>query len=251
MSEPRRPLRQGIAQSRAGGGFADDAVVEADAAAAQMLDDVAGAVAGLALLVAGHQEGDATSGRRLAGEKALGGDDHGGEARLHVGGAAPEQQAIADDRLEGRALPSVQVAGRHHVRVAGKGQAGTIGAEFRVKIAHAPGIQGGDRKPQPLKSFGEQRLAAGILRGDRPAADQGLGQIQNRAAAALRGLRLVGHGVSLCLSRAYRHPIEGGTPSLQSEIPGARAPRPRTGRLFHANSVVRVQLFVEGDGPCG
>ena len=55
-------------------------------------------------------------------DEALGGGDHGGEAALHVGGAATVQDAVADDRLERIGLPLLARSGRHDIGMTGEAQ---------------------------------------------------------------------------------------------------------------------------------
>src|SRR3546814_5082012 len=80
---------------------------------------MARAVQGTAFLVAGDQKGEGAA-RLAAGKQALDSDHHGRESRLHVGGAATVQHAIADFRHERIAQPVGARSRRYDIGVAGQ-----------------------------------------------------------------------------------------------------------------------------------
>ena len=76
-----------------------------------------------AFFVAGDEEADRARERAL-GDEAQGGGDRGGDAALHVAGAAAPELAVRDFARERVEPPERLVAGRHDVGVAGEGEIG-------------------------------------------------------------------------------------------------------------------------------
>ena len=56
----------------------------------------------------------------MGGEVAGSGGDEGGDATLHVDGAAAVERAVGDLRAERRMGPARFVTDRHHIRMTGK-----------------------------------------------------------------------------------------------------------------------------------
>ena len=68
--------------------------------------------------------------KRPLGDEAQGGGDRGGDAALHVAGAAAPELAVGDLAGERIEPPARDVAGRHDVGVAGEDEIGR--ARFRT-----------------------------------------------------------------------------------------------------------------------
>ena len=76
-----------------------------------------------AFFVAGDEEADRARERAL-GDEAQGGGDRGGDAALHVAGAAAPELAIGDLGRERVEPPERLVARRDNIGVAGEGEIG-------------------------------------------------------------------------------------------------------------------------------
>ena len=76
-----------VAERRLAGRLAEQASVESFAARQRPVDELDRAVDGRAFLVAGQKEADRAL-ERAARDEAQGGGERGGDAALHVGGAA-------------------------------------------------------------------------------------------------------------------------------------------------------------------
>ena len=134
------------------------------------------------LFVAGHQESEATRVPGVVCHEPFGGDDHGGQARLHVGGTAAVQKAVANGGLEGRRRPGVHRPTWHYVGMAGKYQpwfrnrragvrAGMDGPEV-VDFAEAHPLH---PETGVLEPVDEQFLASGIVGRNRGVAPRAPG----------------------------------------------------------------------------
>src|SRR5690349_14769862 len=82
-------------------GLTYDTPVNALLSGAQELDNTLGAVDGRAFLVTGDQIGDRSAMSRVGAYKLLGRSNHGRQAALHVGSAAPIKHAVTDRWHEG------------------------------------------------------------------------------------------------------------------------------------------------------
>ena len=158
------------------GGLADQAVVHALAVRRHPVEDGERAVDAGGFLVAGDGEDDAAL-RRGGGGEVDGGGDEGGDAGLHVGGAAAVELAVLDGGGEGRVSPGRGVAGRHDVGVAveAEDRAGVAPAGEEVGDAVAVGADGAEARPG--QHPGEEVEGAALLGGDRGAADQRCRQV--------------------------------------------------------------------------
>jgi hypothetical protein len=109
-------------------------MVEALAAGMRPFEQLDGAVHGGSFLVARDEKDDrARRIRGLAPETQRRGD-HGGEAALHVAGAAPMQHAVADRPAEGVARPGARVSHRHDIGMAGDDEDRALAADPGVEI---------------------------------------------------------------------------------------------------------------------
>ncbi|MNZ77816.1 hypothetical protein D3C78_963710 [compost metagenome] len=162
--------------------LADDAPVQALVARDQALDHSLGTVMGRAFFIAGDQEGDPAAVVRVVLHETLTGDHHGGQAALHVGGAATAEHAVGIDQcLERLMLPLLHRAGGDHIGVAGEAQHRTV----LVTMGGPEVVDVLDAHRFELKAHGAQalhhlRLAVGVDRGDRGATDQVAGQLKGR-----------------------------------------------------------------------
>ena len=140
------------------------------------------AVDGGAFLVAGDQKADRALFRRAVfGDPGEGGGGEGGDAALHVGGAAPNNFAIDNFAAERIDPPFLRVAGRHHIGMAGEQQKGRAVADAGVEIVDVRRAGFGKGQAMGVEPGGVQsRLKhverAGVGGGNGRAADQGAGQ---------------------------------------------------------------------------
>ncbi len=109
------------------------------------------------------------------------GGDEGGDASLHVDGAAAVEGAVADLARKRRYGPGGLVAGRHDVGVAGERKMRPAGAEAGVKVVDVGRAGLGEYQPMAgearrLKHVLQQRQGAAFVRRDAFAANEGLRQ---------------------------------------------------------------------------
>ena len=85
---------------------------------------------------------DIDGGGRLVAEIAerVEGEDVGGDAGLHVAGAAAEEPVVLQMRVEGRMGPHVVRPGRHHVHMAVQHQGLALRLPGRVGADHVDGV---------------------------------------------------------------------------------------------------------------
>ena len=103
--------------------------------------------------------------------------------RLHVGGAAPDQHAVAHDGRERIAGPGLARAGRHHVGMAGETEIAARRTDARIKIEDRIGAGLGKflelaAEAEFFQRAGEMRQRARVGGRDAGRADQRLGQRQ-------------------------------------------------------------------------
>ncbi len=105
-----------VAQSFDRGRLANQDHVGPDPALVEPVDDARRAIGGIALFIAGDQQGDGSS---LVFE-IRDGRDKGGNGAFHVVGAASGQHAIGDHWFERVAVPAI--AGRNDIEMPGKAE---------------------------------------------------------------------------------------------------------------------------------
>ena len=203
-----------LAHMRGAGRLADEAVVHALIVGGHPVEERDGAVGGVAFLVAGDRQ-DHAAARRAGGDEVDGGGREGGDAGLHVGGAATVEHAVLDGRGERVVAPGGSVAGRHHVGVAVEAErrAGRAPAGEEVGDAaavDADGAEAASRQP-PV----EQRQRPRLGRGDRGAADQRGGELDG-----------IGHAARAPLARASSR---GGGPGSAALVLGMASGGKTTG----------------------
>ncbi|MNT44039.1 hypothetical protein D3C72_1805400 [compost metagenome] len=166
------------------GRLADHAGVDDLALGHQGLDHALGAVQGRAFLVAGDQEGEG-AGHVAFRQDPRDGGDPGGDAALHVHGAASVQDAVAGLALERGGGPGGDVAGRHHVGVAGEAEVGRGRAAPGVEVLDAGVMTHAGRPLEHHAAAGEAQPGQGAFQhvhrpfvggGDGGNADQVAGQ---------------------------------------------------------------------------
>jgi hypothetical protein len=113
----------------------------------------------------------------VAFEKLLGCSDHRSKPALHIGGAAPEQQAVANGWHKGIARPLFEGPGRHHVGVAGETERRGLPAPTRPEVADRPEGHSFDREAGSGQSASDEFLAAAVIRADGRARYQGLREL--------------------------------------------------------------------------
>jgi hypothetical protein len=105
--------------------------------------------------------------------------DHGRETTLHIGGAASEQQSIANDRLERIAVPRLEIARRHYVGMSRKANEGRRLPASRPKIADVSERQRFATKAGRFQPRRDLSLATGVVRRHRTAANERLQQLDH------------------------------------------------------------------------
>ena len=189
-----------VAHRALAGWLADDAVVDVYATGVQGFDDPLGAVNRRPFFVAGDQEGDRSAVPRVGTHELLGGGDHGGEAALHVGGAATVQHTVADGGDEGVGSPLFKRPCGYDVGVSGEADdgigecAGTIDGPGSAcprpastrgpEILHAAITQRFNLETERREALAHDLLATGIRRRHRIAGDQVLGELERRRHGA-------------------------------------------------------------------
>jgi hypothetical protein len=164
---------QQVAQCMLRRRLAGDAPVDALAAFAEHIGDLAHAVDRIAFLVRGQQQGDLARMPRMRGHERFQRDHERRHAALHVRRAAPVQHAVADLRCERIAGPGLTRTGRHHVGMAEQHQHRAVAVAMRrPQIVDLAEAQRFDAEAGALQAFADQALAAGIVRGDRSSRDQ-------------------------------------------------------------------------------
>ena len=182
---PRRSTRRGLA---------DDAEIDRLAGSGELLDD---------LDACRRSDGPSSSEvmssamepvrRRMLGDEAFHRGDERRERRLHVGGAAAVQPAVALGRRERIGFPAFARPGRHDIGVAGEADERTRGAAPRPEVGDAVRNQRFAAEAERREPRGEQRLATGVVRRDRRARDQRAGELERgideRRAVATTSMR--------------------------------------------------------------
>ena len=161
-----------VAEGLRVGGLADEAEVRDFAVGLHPVEHADGAVGGRAFFVAGDEEAD-----RALEDGGVGGrgGDEGGDAALHVAGAAADEVAVYHVAGEGVGGPAGG-AGRDDIGVAGKAEMGGGSAEAGVEVGGAAEWKVVHREAEAAQGGVEHVLRAVIGGGDGAAADQGLGE---------------------------------------------------------------------------
>ena len=180
VQTPASTVLDGVAESLARRGLADQGIVDLLAALLQSLHDTAGPVDGRSFFVACNQKGDGSAMVRMILDERLHRRDHGRERAFHVAGAAPEETAVADGRLEGGRVPLLGRAGRNHVRVAGEAEERAVLAASGPEVGDLPERHLLDPKSDRGQPLGHECLTARVVGCDGRAADQLARQIQGR-----------------------------------------------------------------------
>ena len=159
------------------GGFTDDGVLDGFATCLKGIDHNGSAVVGGAFFIRGQQEGDGTGMVRVLGDELFDRHHKGSQRAFHVGSATAIEFAVAFRGLEGGRCPGVEVAGRHHVRVAGQHHEWRGGAASRPEIAGAVAVDTFEDKAEWLEPLGDEFEATGIFRGNRSPRNEGFGKL--------------------------------------------------------------------------
>jgi hypothetical protein len=159
-------------------GLAHDAVVDGLAAALHLLDHVRGAVDRGPFLVGGDQQRERARVARMLAHEAPGGGDERGDRGLHVGGAAPEEQALALGGLEGIRDPLVEGARGDDVGMAGENHEGPSLAVADEQVGDLAARENLGPEAERHEAIDDELLAAGIGRRHRPTPNQRLRQLQ-------------------------------------------------------------------------
>ncbi len=184
-----------VAQLGIAGGLADDGVVRADAAAAQNLGHVFGAMPRHSFLVAGDQKRQAAL-ECATRQQAFGGADHRRQSALHVRGAAAVEHAIADLRQEGVAGPAIERTGWDHIGMPGENCQRAVGTESGPQVGDALLVEPFQHEAKLGQALTDQRAAAGVVRSQGAAGDQFLGQAQGGGVGLHRGHGSIWQGLA-------------------------------------------------------
>ncbi len=159
-------------------------MVETLALTKRPVDELDGAVDGRAFLVAGQEEAD-RAGERSPRDEAQGGGDRGGDAALHVAGAAAPEFAVGDLGRERVEPPARLVARRHDVGVAGEGEIGPRVSEPRIEVedrGRSLGLEGDEVGGEPglAQKIAQIGQRAGVDRRDRGKAEKRARDLERR-----------------------------------------------------------------------
>ena len=173
-----------VAQSVAARRLADDAMIEALAFFISPAQQLFRAIDGRAFLVAGDKETDRALVRSVPRDISAGGGGKGGDAPLHVGGAAPPDRAIGQLGRERIEPPFRRVAHRHDIGMAGKDEKGRTRADARIEIVDVRRAR--FRKNDPLRrkaGLFQRRLEdaerAAVVRRHRAASDKRAAKVES------------------------------------------------------------------------
>ena len=180
------PVLDRVAEPVDRGRLADDAVVDCLAAGAQGFHHLGRAVGRRAFLVRGQQQRDRPAVVRLRAHELLGGHHESGDRALHVRGAAPDEDAIAERRREGVRTPLVERPGRNDIGVPRKDEYRRGAAAPQPEVRHAVAGDGLSDEAQRRQSRGDQRLAAAVIGRDGLPGDQFAGEFEGRVHACGR-----------------------------------------------------------------
>ena len=108
----------------------------------------------------------------MGGNKLFTGDDHGGNAALHVRSATPEQVIIPDNRVEGITVPFLRGSGRYHIGVTCKYEQGCPGAAPGPQVVNHAKAKVLVYEAGLFQASGNQFLAAAIIRCYRGSPDK-------------------------------------------------------------------------------
>ena len=214
--------------------FADHAVVEGLTGVAQAIDDAHRAIGGGTFLVRRDQQRDGADWACVDGDERFDSHHECGDRRLHVGGAAPVQEAVAERRHERIGTPRLDRAGGYDVGMAGEAHHRTDVTTPCPEVGDAVGCDAVEDETQRRQTRHEHLLAAGIVRCLRAARDQLARKIQRwrgRCALALRAttrhegchcgrLRKSGSISSLTKSFDARRPPSSSSPAESTRVEG-------------------------------
>ena len=127
------------------------------------------------------------------GDEAQGGGDSSGDAALHVAGAAAPELAVGDLGGERIEPPSLNIAGRDDVGVAGEHEIGPPAPEPRVEVQDRRRPRRLERDELGRESGPRQEIARDKAAPRRPPAspsDSGSARAQSRAPRAAAWLAL-------------------------------------------------------------
>ena len=130
--------------------------------------------------------------KRRLGDEAQGGGDGGGDAALHVAGAAAKKLAVGDLGRERIEPPALDVAGRDDVGMAGENEIGPPGPEPRVEVQdrRRPGGLEGDElgcESSPGQEIAQIGQRPAVLRRHRATADQRARDLEREWAVRRHG----------------------------------------------------------------
>ena len=129
-----------IAKGLGIGRLADQTRIKRHALGRNPLQQFLGAVDRRAFLVAGDQKRDrAIETIALLAQKLPGGGGETGDRGFHVGGAPAIEHAVLDFGAEGIGAPTVRIAHRHRVGMAGKTEMRRAGADAGIEIGDVGG----------------------------------------------------------------------------------------------------------------
>ena len=177
-----------VAELRRRGRFADDAVVHRLVARTQRLDDAGRAVGRDAFFVGRDEQRDGTRMCRVRRDELLGGGHERRDRGLHVGGATPEEHAVADHGDERIAVPPIERARRDDVGVAREADDRAGRAAPCPEVVDVAVTVVRDREARGLEALREQLLAAVVGGRDGPAGDEVAREVQ-RGIGMLRGVQ--------------------------------------------------------------
>ena len=115
---------------------------------------------------------------RMFRDEALGGDHEACNRGFHVRRAATEELALAHRGNEGIGMPLAERSRRHDIGMSGKAHHGTSRAATRPEVRHPAELHRLAFESGTRKALGQELLAPGVFRGDRPAGYELLGKLE-------------------------------------------------------------------------
>ncbi len=177
----------GVANGLLARRLADDAPVDPLFSGGEGLDHTLRAVDGRSFLIARDQESDRALVLGMGGNELLGSRHHGGQAALHVRGAAAEQKPVPDGGLKRIRAPLFERARWDHVGVPSETEHRSAGAVRRPEVLHAAVAQALDSEAGRLEPPDHDFLATFIRRGHGPPGHQILSQLKGLRHRSGRG----------------------------------------------------------------
>ena len=108
---------------------------------------------------------------RVGSNETFTGGNEAGNGAFHVGSATTVEHAVLDHGTEGMVQPLLFRAAGNHIGMSGKAEQWAAVATTQPEVIHLTEAHRLSAKAERGKSLRKQRLATGIVRGNRATAD--------------------------------------------------------------------------------